>query len=424
MAWVLLSARARTRLWNVPLDRRSVVRVDTVSLMAPAALREAYERPLVQGDVPSRVEGVPLLDALALGPAVWDAVLARSASASPFMSWAWHRAWAEAAPPSEVAASEVLVLRGAGGAIEALLPVGYRCVTYHRVPVAALTWAIGDLGCPDHLDVPAAVGSDIAAFAAVLEERPWDLLLLSNLTPNAVSAARLCEAFAARGYAMHRKPHWKCPYLDLPEDWDGYLASLSPTRRQALGRKERNLKRGHAMAITDYDGDRFDEGWRRLVTLHEQRWNGAGALHHPREERLHRSFAADLAAHQQLWLTTLDLDGEPAAAWYGFACRDTVYFYQSGRDPRWERESVGLVLMGAMIRRAIERGYRRFDFLRGEEAYKRQWTQTGRSTEEITVFRPGWRGRSLRLLDAAAQLRARVRASRQPVEAAGETDHA
>jgi CelD/BcsL family acetyltransferase involved in cellulose biosynthesis len=296
-----------------------------------------------------------------------------------------------------VAASEVLVLRRAGGAIEALLPVGYRRVAHHRVPVAALTWAIGDLGCPDHLDVPAAAGSDIAAFVPVLEERPWDLLILSNLTPNAVGAGRLCEAFAARGYAVHRQPLWECPYLDLAEDWDGYLASLSPTRRQTLRRKERSLGRRYAVRITDYDGARFDEGWRHLVTLHERRWNGAGALHHPREERLHRSFAADLAAHGQLWLTTLDLDGEPAAAWYGFTCRDTVYFYQSGRDPRWERESLGLVLMGAMIRRAIEQGYRRFDFLRGEEAYKRQWTQSARSTEEITVFRPGWRGRSLRV---------------------------
>ena len=127
------------------------------------------------------------------------------------------------------------------------------------------------------------------------------------------------------------------------------------------------------------------------------------------EGRLHRSFATDLAALWQLWLTTLDLDGAPAAAWYGFTYRDTVYFYQSGRDPRLDRESVGLVLMGAMIRRAIERGYRRFDFLRGEDGYKRQWTEAGRTTEEVTIFRPGWRGRGLRVLDATADLRTRVR---------------
>src|SRR5881396_2299089 len=124
--------------------------------------------------------------------------------------------------------------------------------------------------------------------------------------------------------------------------------------------------------------------------------------------RLHLQFARAMAQRQQLWLTTLDLDGKPAAAWYGFASGDTVYFYQGGRDPRWERESVGLVLMGIMIQRAIERGYRAFNFLRGDDGYKRQWTASRRKTGEAVVFRSGWRGRWLRMLDAVAELRARA----------------
>jgi CelD/BcsL family acetyltransferase involved in cellulose biosynthesis len=340
------------------------------------------------------------------------------------MSWAWHRAWAAAVPAPVVAASETLVLRGADGAIEAMLPVGYRRISFHRVPVMALTWAVGDLGCPDHLDVPAAAAADVAALAPVLEELPWQVLILSNLAPHAVAAHRLSEAIAARGYAVRRRPLWGCPYLELGDDWERYLATLTPTRRQTLRRKERSLRRHHRVEITDYERDRFDDGWRHLVALHERRWNGAGAFRAPHLEQLHRCFATALAARRQLWLATLDIDGEPVAAWYGFTWCDTVYFYQSGRDPRWDRESVGLVLMGAMIRRAIERGYRRFDFLRGEDAYKRQWTEAQRVTEELTIFRPGWRGRCLRALDRAAALRARVLAHAGPGAAVGEPDDA
>jgi CelD/BcsL family acetyltransferase involved in cellulose biosynthesis len=370
------------------------------------------------------VTRMALLDALALGPVVWETVLARTTSPSPFMSWAWHRAWADSVPAAEVAASEALVLRGADGAVQALLPVGYRRMGFHRVPVTALTWAIGDLGCPDHLDVPAAGGADMAALVPALDDLPWQILTLSNLAPNAENARRLGEAIAAHGYAVRRRPLFACPYLELSDDWEGYLATLTPTRRQTLRRKERNLRRHHAVEITDYDGDRVDEGWTRLVTLHERRWKGAGAFRAPEAGCLHRRFAAELAARGQLWLTTLDLDGAAAAAWYGFTWCNTVYFYQSGRDPRWDRESVGLVLMGVMIRRAIERGYRRFDFLRGEDAYKRQWTEAQRRTEEITIFRPGWRGRWLRALDAAAELRARVLAHPGRDAAAGEPSSA
>jgi len=116
-------------------------------------------------------------------------------------------------------------------------------------------------------------------------------------------------------------------------------------------------------------------------------------------------FAEEMARHGRLWLTTLDLDGQPAAAWYGFSSRDTVYFYQSGRAPQWEDASVGLVLMGMMIRRAIERGYRRFDFLRGADAYKRDWTGAQRMTREIVVFRAGWRSGWVRALNWVAERR-------------------
>ncbi len=371
---------------------------------APVALRSDAAAAL-------GVTRTSLRDALALGGAAWDAVHAQSVAASPFGSWAWHRAWADSADPAEVDASEALMLRGSDGSLQAVLPVVLRRVRFRRTPVQALTWASGDTGCPDHLDILALPGADLESLALTVDTLPWQLVILSNLAPDASAARRLADALARHGHAVRRQALWGCPYLELCDDWERYLGTLTPTRRQTLRRKERHLRRHYAVTITDYDGARLDEGLSCLMTLHERRWAGggeAGAFQNSGVQRLHRRFAAELAARQQLWLATLDLDGAPAAAWYGFTDRDTVYFYQSGRDPRWERESVGLVLMGAMIRRAIERGYRRFDFLRGDDAYKRHWTETRRMTEEITVFRAGWRGRWLRALDGAATLRGRL----------------
>jgi CelD/BcsL family acetyltransferase involved in cellulose biosynthesis len=188
-------------------------------------------------------------------------------------------------------------------------------------------------------------------------------------------------------------------YLDLPRSWEAYLSSLSSHGRHAIRRKERKLSREHAVALTDYGPRRLEEGLHHLQRLHALRWGGGGAFGDRFMERLHRRFAAALADGGQLWLVTLDLDGVPAAAWYGFSRGDTVYHYQSGRDPRWERDRVGTVLVALMIRRAIERGYRRFDFLRGEETYKAEWTRTARRCYEVVVFRAGWRGAALRGLD-------------------------
>jgi CelD/BcsL family acetyltransferase involved in cellulose biosynthesis len=362
--------------------------------------------------VPCGVTRMTLPDAVGLGAAAWAPLESRAARPSPFMSWAWHRAWLDAAPSAEARQCEVLALRGADGAFQALLPLASRRVRFHRVPVTALTWATGEIGCPDHLDVLALPDAAVAEFAESLEALPWDLLILGNLAGgDETTTLRVCEALAERGYDFRREPLWPCPYLDLPPDWDRYLGSLTANRRQTLRRKERQLRREGA-TITDYGVDGVAAGLDHLIALHTRRWqnDGQGGAFEDRSVRgLHLRFAIELAARGQLWLSTLDVAGAPVAAWYGFAWGDTVYFYQSGRDPAWERHSVGLVLMATMIQRAIEQGYRRFDFLRGADPYKRQWTTTDRMTEQVTVFRRGLGGRALRALDAAGQLRARLR---------------
>jgi CelD/BcsL family acetyltransferase involved in cellulose biosynthesis len=367
---------------------------------------------------------VPLRDALDQGPTEWDRLLESSPVASPFATWAWHRAWANAAPPADLAASQVVMLRGADGTLQAVLPVAVRTATFRRRRTRVLTWAIGDVGCPDHLEVPALPDAELAAVIPALTSLPWDVAILSNLAPEAPNAMRLAAAFANAGCTVRRQALWSCPYLDLPATWEDYLASLSPTRRQRLRRCERNLERDHAVTLTDYGAERLDEGWQQLVSLHQQRWAGAGVFGDPQVERLHRSFLRELVSSGRLWLTTLELDGQPAAAWYGFTDRDTVHFYQSGRDPRWEDQSVGVALMAVMIRRAIERGYRRFDFLRGDETYKALWTASQRVTVELVIFRPGWRGLWLRGLDLAALLRARMLGHRAGDDARGRAAHA
>src|SRR6266850_3678669 len=398
-AWLLHEPRSESRLLATlppPIGR-------TPGLEGP---------PLVMDSPPTNVgvTGMSLSEALALGPDAWDALLGHAKSPSPFMSWAWHRAWADSAPLAELNASNALALHGAEGSLHALLPVRLSRVRFRRVWVRALIWAVGDVGCPDELDVPAVPDADWPAVGAALEALPWQVIILSNLAEGAPNAKHLCDALEERGHAVRHSPLFSCPSLELPASWDAYLATLSSNRRQILRRKERSLFRDYAARLVDYQDDRLDEGWGHLMRLHEQRWDGAGggAFRDPRTERLQRAFAGEMAKQKRLWLSTLDLEGQPAAAWYGFTAGKTVYFYQGGRDPRWERESVGQVLMGMMIQRAIQQGFRTFNFLRGDDRYKQQWTSDGHMTHEAVIFRSGWRGRWLRTLDTMAALRARV----------------
>lgn len=358
---------------------------------------------------PSAALHVPLADAFDLGPDVWDQLLTRSGSGNPFLTWAWHRACAAAVPSQQVDSCQAVVLQSASGDVEAVFPFRVQQDRFWGVPVTGVSWAFGDLGCPDHLELLASPEADLDALVDVLEDVPWVVIRLGNVAETASNIERFGAACERRGWAVRRRLVGRCPYLDLPASWEAYLSGLSSHGRHAIRRKERKLYREHDVALTDYGQERLEEGLHHLQRLHTMRWGGGGAFRDPAWERLHRRFAASLADRGQLWLVTLDLDGTPAAIWYGFALGDTVYHYQNGRDLRWERDRVGTVLMGLMIRRAIERGHRRLDFLRGEEPYKAEWTQTARRRHEVVVFRSGWRGAALRGLDwMARQVRAKA----------------
>ena len=303
-----------------------------------------------------------------------------------------------------------MVRGGAEAEARALLPLVATRTTFHRAPVNMLTWASALVACPDHLDVVADPDAPLEALLPALESMPWDIILFRDVAEHAPGVERLTAALRRNGHHVTREALHVCPFLLLPDTWDDYLATLSPSRRQQIRRKERKLVRERAASFTDYPPADVDEGWRRLVALHAQRWKGPGAFTDPRVLPMLQAFRDELSDTDDFWLSTLDLDSTPTAAWCGFAWGDTVYFYQGGRDPRWDTESVGLVLMARMIRRAIERGYRRFDFMRGDEGYKRIWTSTARSTYQFVIFRKGWRGAGLRAMDWARRARLRLRA--------------
>src|SRR2546429_4071501 len=87
--------------------------------------------PTVSQDTPA-VVCLPLLEELRHGSLAWDQLLKRSPAASPFAGWAWHWAWANSAPPEDGRTSQAVLLRGAGGAVEALLPGAVRDGTLRR----------------------------------------------------------------------------------------------------------------------------------------------------------------------------------------------------------------------------------------------------------------------------------------------------
>ncbi len=73
------------------------------------------------------------------------------------------------------------------------------------------------------------------------------------------------------------------------------------------------------------------------------------------------STKAGFASGWPRWTTRL------VAALYGFRFAGSELYYQSGRDPAWDRYAVGFVLLTHAVRAALEEGVSEYRFLRGGE---------------------------------------------------------
>ncbi|HXG59226.1 MAG TPA: GNAT family N-acetyltransferase, partial [Thermoanaerobaculia bacterium] len=101
----------------------------------------------------------------------------------------------------------------------------------------------------------------------------------------------------------------------------------------------------------------------------------------------HRDAARRMLGAGALRMYGMRIGGRIVAVFYGFAHRETVYYYLSGYDPSLERLGPGTLVVAHAIEQAVREGAAWFDFLRGAEAYKYGWGATDRINRRRRLMR-------------------------------------
>jgi CelD/BcsL family acetyltransferase involved in cellulose biosynthesis len=200
------------------------------------------------------------------------------------------------------------------------------------------------------------------------------------------------------------------PVLHCAGGWDAFLAARSSNFREQLSRRERRLRQRYAVKLRLADDPaRLDRELDVLFALHRARWGDSSGF---RPEALHREFARLALDRGWLRLWLLELNGEPAAAWYGFRIGGVESYYQAGRDGRFDADSVGFVLLAHTVRTALDDGIDEYRFLRGPEAYKLRFANADSGLETVAVSGSRLGGTAIAAGLAAKQLRTAVDARR------------
>jgi CelD/BcsL family acetyltransferase involved in cellulose biosynthesis len=358
-------------------------------------------------------------------PETWDRLAAANPCASPFSSWAFQRAWWDAYGAN--AHEETLVFVGLLDPDDAepvaIAPLMHRHeVEPHDVelatniradegppltPVPPETKAVF-FGASYHADYATLLGdpADLPAAADALatycgsegdpdHPQPWDAVDLRRLRAGDPAASALAIAFGSRemshGWTLNLETEDVCPIATLPPgaSMDDYLATLGKKERHEIRRKVRRAEAVGDVVLADSPDPLADLP--AFIDLHQKRWGEHGLFPDGPGGDQSRVFFRRLfelfPPGGPLHLAFLTVGGRRIAAGVSFETATSLLYYNAGVDPDARELSPGVLMVERFVRRALEHGLTRMDFLRGNEPYKYEWGAIDEAIQRLLVRR-------------------------------------
>lgn len=307
---------------------------------------------------------------------VWRTLEPACDSLSFFQSWSWAGCLA-----AERFANPVLLrLAGQGGDPRGLALFNLR----------AGRLVLGDSGDPV-LDTPftedfgplLAAEADPAAAKALFAEA-WKVPGVRRLVLRGVAPATV---EAAGGIALRRQDR-PAPYVDLTllrEAGKAHLDSLSANTRQQIRRSIRSYETAGPLVFTAARTlGEAETVLAELIRLHQEDWQARGqpgAFASPFMRRFHAALLAEAFPRGEIELARVTAGPRLVGCLYNFRHRGRVYAYQSGFDRAGAapHEKPGLTCHALAISAALARGDAAYDFLAGEDRYKRSLANATRT---------------------------------------------
>ncbi len=234
------------------------------------------------------------------------------------------------------------------------------------LPLCRVDGAVSFLGEADLFDYHSPLGGGVPELVAgYVQGLPAGTRVRFDSLPEA-AAELMAKGLDHAGLTADAAQHEVTAVVDLPADFEEYLAGLDKKQRHEVRRKERRFERmvGAPRLATDTS----PAGLAHFIRMHRQAPGDKGAF---MTEPVAVFFASLLdVPGAKVDLLVPDGGGDPVAAAVGFATDGAYFLYNSAYDPDHAAASPGVVLLTELIRRAIERGATRFDFLKGDEEYK------------------------------------------------------
>lgn len=235
-----------------------------------------------------------------------------------------------------------------------------------------------------------AIADTLLAFC--LDKVPGWCSLQGRCLPVPFSFAEwLVEAADRRKLPFQVDEHEMTAVLGLPDSFDAYLTQIGGSRRHELRRKMRRFEETAPGAVlTSSTPDTLEDDLEAFFAMHRSSQGEKGKFLGEQRSGFFRRIARTFGPLGMLSLDFLEVGGVRVASTFSFTYSGTFSLYNSAFDAAHASLSPGIMIVVALIRRCIDQGFDRFDFLRGTERYKFDLGAERLPLHAVTITRPDW----------------------------------
>jgi hypothetical protein len=291
-----------------------------------------------------------------------------------FLTWAWVSNWLACLPRSHAPRLAVIT---AGAPLAAFFLAKRTIIRSKVVPSRSLYFNTTGMERFDviWIEYNGLLGRDMP-LAELLPLLPfsWDEVYLPALREHAFGDVTTTTTTTTdtRVVIDKRVP---APFVDLEQARaKGYLSLLSGQTRSQVRRAQREA--GEVSVEIARDAKMALDIYSEMVALHTAQWRAKGkpgAFADPWFDRFHRRLITTRFAHGEIELVRTRHRGGPVGCLYNFVHDGRVLQYQSGFATfANEKLKPGFIAHTAAIEHAAASGRRVYDFLAGDQRYKKQ----------------------------------------------------
>ncbi|HEX8949432.1 MAG TPA: GNAT family N-acetyltransferase, partial [Dissulfurispiraceae bacterium] len=313
----------------------------------------------------------------------WNELLERSARPNIFLTHEWLFTWWEVYGRGKQLS--ILLCCEDNGELLGILP--FYIEKRGLLPKVNVLRFLGSEGVTsEFLECIAAKGKERRVYDAVFghlqrEKTRWDIVECANVETGTQFDQYLREQCASGIQVEANGTHGKCPYAELPGSREAFMKSLSfKTRKRTRYFRNALAKRGEVSVYTSCDARRLGSDLDDAIGLYRANMSRRGwkeKFSSGEYMAFYRKICERFLALGRLQLSFLQVNGGRAAFLNSFKYQNRIYAYHTGFDETWRDYSVGFVLLGHLLEKAVGEGFTHFEFLRGGQRYKYHWAITG-----------------------------------------------